>query len=378
MIPLSEPSFSGNEWQYVKECLDSGWISSASPFVGRFEAAVSALLPGTTGVALSSGTAALHLALRIAGVEAGDYVLVSDLTFVAPVNCIRYLGANPILVDVEPDTWQIDHTLLAQWLASETEMREQGCYWPAGKGYIKVLLPVHVMGACGAMPELQALAKQYQLRLVEDATEALGTQYDGQACGTFGDLSCLSFNGNKIITTGGGGMLMAARPDWAQQAAHLSTQARTDGLYYAHDTVGYNYRMPGLLAAVGLAQLECLVDFMQQRARNAQLYQAHLSERSDIRFQRHLPACQPNHWLTSFRSSVKEPILQALNQQGIQARSVWTPMHQLPMYADCYFLHHDSVSTQIFAEGVSLPSSAGLAESEIEIVCDLINNIAHG
>jgi len=258
MISLSEPHLNGNEWEYLKACLDTNWVSSAGPFVERFEKEIIRQVRVPNAVALASGTAALHLALIAAGVGPGDFVIVSDLTFVAPLNAIRYVGAIPILVDADPETWQMDHELVAQKLAEETELSPAGCYWPQGKGYIKAIMPVHILGGACEMERLRQIAGQYQMVLIEDASEALGTIHDGKPCGSWGDMGVLSFNGNKIITSGGGGMFLSQASEFAEKVRHLSTQARTDALRYVHDEVGYNYRLSNLHAAIGLAQLEQL------------------------------------------------------------------------------------------------------------------------
>ncbi|MEM6342627.1 MAG: LegC family aminotransferase [Bacteroidota bacterium] len=378
MIPLSEPYLNGNEWEYLKECLDTNWVSSAGPFVERFEREVIRQVRVPNAVALASGTAGLHLALIVAGVGAGDYVLVSNLTFVAPVNAIRYLGATPILVDADPETWQMDHELLAQKLASETEIREEGCYWTKGEGYIKALLPVHILGGACEMERLQQLAGQYQMALVEDASEALGAVYDGKPCGSWGDMGVLSFNGNKIITSGGGGMFLSRESELAQKVRHLSTQARTDALRYGHDEIGYNYRLSNLHAAIGLAQLEQLEAFVLRRRNNTEKYTARLSQIEGIQLQKHEAFCQPNCWLFSILHPSKEALMAHLIDQGIGCRAIWKPMHQLPMYQDCslwkanHFSTDDCHSSRIAEQGLSLPSSASLKEEQLSFVCDQI------
>ncbi|MEL6589909.1 MAG: aminotransferase class I/II-fold pyridoxal phosphate-dependent enzyme [Bacteroidota bacterium] len=378
-IPLSEPWLNGNEWAYLKECLDTNWVSSAGPFVERFEQAIKRQCRSAHAVPLISGTAALHLGLQVAGVQAGDYVIVSDMSFVASVNAIRYLGAKPILIDVQADTWQMDHELLAQKLESETELREEGCYWPAGKGYIRALLPVHILGGSCQLERLQQLAGQYQMALLEDASEALGALYDGKPCGSWGDMGVLSFNGNKIITSGGGGMLLCREYEQAAEAKHLSTQARTDGLRYVHDQLGYNYRLSNLHAALGLAQLEQLDTFVLRRSQNAYYYRTRLGELPELTFQEHDPLCQPNHWLFSLVSPDKEALMQALLEKEIQCRSLWTPMHQLQMHAEYSFWQREQAvaqSARLFEGGISLPSSASLNESQLDQVCEEIERFA--
>ncbi|MFK7921368.1 MAG: aminotransferase class I/II-fold pyridoxal phosphate-dependent enzyme [Bacteroidia bacterium] len=384
MIPLSEPYLNGREWEYLKECLDTNWLSSAGPFVERFEREIIRQVRVPNAVALASGTAALHLALIAAGIGPGDFVLVSDLTFVAPVNAIKYVGATPILVDADPNTWQMDHELVAKKLAEETELREEGCYWPEGKGYIKAMLPVHILGGSCEMERLQQLAGQYQMILIEDASEALGTIHDGKPCGSWGDMGVLSFNGNKIITSGGGGMFLCQASEFAEEVRHLSTQARTDALHYIHDKIGYNYRISNLHAALGLAQLEQLDSFVLQRKNNAAYYQARLSTIPDLQFQTHEVFCQPNQWLFSIVIPDKEALMKQMLAAEIGCRSIWAPMHQLPMYQACslwshaQLAEHKSESARIFSGGLSLPSSASLSEEEIDQVCTVIEAFAKG
>lgn len=271
-IPLSVPEISGREWDYVKECLDTGWVSSVGTFVDRFEQGLAARVGVPFAVATVNGTSALHMALLAAGVEPEDEVLVSDLTFIAPVNAIRYVGAHPILVDAESDYWQMDPERVKDFL-------EKGCDSKGGVlrnrttgRRVRGLLPVDVLGHPVDLAPLLELARRFDLRLVEDATESLGALYRGRPVGGNAELACISFNGNKVITTGGGGMILSRREDWARRCKYLSTQAKDDPIEFVHGEVGYNYRLTNVLAALGCAQLERLDDFVEIKRRIAATY----------------------------------------------------------------------------------------------------------
>ena len=257
-IPLSVPEIRGNEWRYVKECLDTNWVSSVGAYVDRFEQMVAQQAETKHAVATVNGTAALHVALMVAGVQPEDEVLVSTLTFIAPVNAIRYVGAWPVFIDAEPTYWQMDPARVVEFL-------EQGCRWNDGALYnrrtgrrVTAVIPVHILGHPVDIDPIMAVARKFGLKVIEDATEGLGATYKGRSLGCLGDIACFSFNGNKIITTGGGGMIVTDNEEWARKAKYLTTQAKDDPIEYVHGEVGYNYRLTNLLAAVGCAQMEQL------------------------------------------------------------------------------------------------------------------------
>src|SRR5690606_28626820 len=257
-IPLSAPEIGGNEWQYVRECLDTGWVSSVGAFVDHFEAALAAHTGRRYAVATVNGTSALHAALVATGIGDHDEVIVSTLTFIAPANAIRYTGAAPVFVDADPHYWQMDPDKLRHLL-------ERQCAWRAGALYnrstgrrVRAIMPVDVLGHPVDLDAIVEIARRYELIVIEDASESLGAEYRGAPVGRHGDIVCFSFNGNKIVTAGGGGMLLTDHAEWARRARHLTTQARADPVEYVHDRVGYNYRLTNLQAAVGVAQLERL------------------------------------------------------------------------------------------------------------------------
>jgi perosamine synthetase len=256
-IPLSEPSIGGNEWKYVKECLDTNWVSSAGAFVDRFEAELAAYAGAQYGIATSNGTSALHVALLAVGVLPDDEVIVSTLTFIAPANAIRYVGAWPVFMDADATYWQMDVEKLADFL-------NNGCKWQDGQlkniatgRRVSAILPVHILGHPCDMDPIIALAEKYGLKVIEDATESLGAQYKEHAVGTMGHVGCFSFNGNKLLTTGGGGMVVTNDSALAERVRYLTTQAKDDPLEYVHNEVGFNYRLTNIQAAIGCAQLEC-------------------------------------------------------------------------------------------------------------------------
>src|SRR5690242_3444679 len=264
-VPLCEPAIRGNAWQYVKDCLDTGWVSSVGAYVDRFEREMAEVAGTAYAVATTNGTAALHAALLVAGVRPDDEVLVSTLTFIAPVNAIRYAGAWPVFIDAEPTYWQMDPSRVLDFV-------EHQCEWSNGElrnrktgRRVSAIIPVHILGHPVDIEPILTIARKYNLKVVEDSTEALGSTYRGKSPGSFGDVGCFSFNGNKIITTGGGGMIVTDREDWAKKAKYLTTQAKDDPIEYIHGEVGYNYRLVNVLAAIGCAQMEQLASYVEKK-----------------------------------------------------------------------------------------------------------------
>src|SRR5439155_7054592 len=268
-LPLCVPHFRGNEWRYLKECIDTGWVSSVGAYVDRFERAVAARAGTRHAVAVVNGTSALHLALLAAGVGPDDEVLVSDLTFIAPANAVRYAGAWPVFIDAESAAWQIDVQKLADFLHKECDRRGGIVRNRATGRRVRAVLPVHVLGHTCDMDPILEIARRFELPVIEDATECLGADYKGQHAGALGDMGCFSFNGNKLITTGGGGMVVTDNAAWATHVKHLSTQAKADALEYEHDEVGYNYRLTNIQAALGVAQMEVLDEHIAAKRRIA-------------------------------------------------------------------------------------------------------------
>ena len=346
-IPLSIPMLNGNEWTYVKQCLDTNWVSSVGSFVEDFEKAVATFTGAKYAVATVNGTAALHICLKLMGVQREDYVIIPNVTFVATANAVHYTGASPILMDINEATWQMDLDLLEAFLMEKTFDCDGVCTLKSDGKPVKAIMPVHVLGNMCDMNRLCTLAEKYGLQVVEDSTESLGSWLNGKHSGTFGKMGCFSFNGNKIITTGGGGMIVTDDDQLAIQAKHLTTTAKTDPIEYFHDEIGYNYRLVNILAAMGVAQMEQLPDFLEKRKSIALTYQRALAEIEHIRFPQTITGLQPNHWLTTIQSPQKDVIFKYLNEKKIQSRPLWTPMNQLPMYAEALFVHKRNVSKLI-------------------------------
>ena len=371
-IPLSIPHINGNEWKYVKDCLDTGWVSSVGAYVNKFEEAVAHYAGARYGVACVNGTSALHVALRLSGVGDNDYVIVPNITFIASVNSIKYTNADPILMDVNTGNWQMDLDLLEQFLHEETYQKDGYCYHKKNDRRIPVIMPVHVLGNICDMDRLVALAKQFNLTVVEDSTEALGSTYKGQHSGTFGQFGTFSFNGNKIITTGGGGVIVTNNEELAKQAKHLTTQAKVDPMEYIHDEIGYNYRLVNVLAAIGLAQMEQLPEFIQKKKKIVQYYQDHLSDLEAIGFQEVSPEVSTNGWLYTIKADRQKELISYLNAEKVMCRPFWVPMNQLRMFQqDIYYSLQDNANT-VYQNCLSIPSSVNLREDQLERVVETI------
>ena len=372
MIPLSVPSISGNEWKYVKECLDTGWVSMAGAYVDKFEKSVADFVSAGYGVAAVNGTTALHVALRIIGVKENDYVIVPNITFIASLNAIKYLNANPIMVDVDPKTWQMDLDLVEEFLLTKTETRDNSLFLKENNRPIRAIMPVHVLGNMCDMDKLMELSNRFKLEVVEDASESLGSYFNDNHSGTYGRIGVFSFNGNKIITTGGGGMIVTNDEDIAKKAKHLTTQAKTNPNEYLHDEIGYNYRLVNVLAAIGVAQMEQLNDFIERKKRIDEFYRENLKNISDITFQLIHPEVKSNNWLVTVKVTKKQELINFLNSNGVMARPFWVPMNQLPMFKDDIFITKSNHSGWVYDSCLSIPSSVGLTINQQEIVVDKI------
>lgn len=372
MIPLSIPHLEGNEWTYVKECLDTGWISSAGAYVNQFEQQVADYVGAKYGVACMNGTAGLHIAQLLLGIGEEAHVLAPNVTFIATLNAISYAGAEPILVDVDLANWQMDLDLLDAWMEAQTawvqvEGKQWRMYGQTGKP-IKAIMPVHVLGNMGNIDQLVALAQKYNLEIIEDSTEALGSFYKGRHAGTFGKIGVFSFNGNKIISTGGGGVIVTDDAELAKRAKHLTTQAKTSAMEYIHDEIGYNYRLVNVLAAIGVAQMERFEGLLEKKQRMDAYYRQELAGVGDIVFQEVPDGVVPNGWLFTFKTQQMRGLLEFLNAREIQSRPFWMPMSQLQMFADCTYVQAHNHSAQIYESCISIPSSAGITQEELQTV----------
>jgi len=363
-IPLAEPTIGGNAAAYLAECLESNFVSSVGPFVSRFEEAFAASIGARHAVACASGTAAIHLAFLVLDVGPGDEVFVPTLTFVASANPVAYVGATPVLIDSEPDTYNGDPAIVIEELDRRARL---GLRQPAA---IEI---VHLVGHPAQLEAVLEAAERHGVPVVEDASEALGASYrggrfDGRQVGTIARIGCFSFNGNKLITTGGGGMLVTDDAALAQRARHLSTQARLPQRTYDHDEVGYNYRLSNLSAALGLAQLETMPELLEARRTNAARYEAAIAELPWLRPAPRATWADPSFWLytaaidPSRTDLTRDGLIEALSADAIEARPIWTPLHRTRLYADAPSLG-GAVAEAIFESAVSLPSSSSLGEA---------------
>jgi aminotransferase in exopolysaccharide biosynthesis len=365
-VGLHEPRFSGNEWAYVKECLDSTYVSSVGKFVDRFEADLAAYTGAKHAVAVVNGTAALHVALRLAGVSPGDEVLVPALSFVATANAVTYCGATPHFIDNEERTLGTDPLALREYLQAQSEISHGKCVNRGTGRVIRAFVPMHTFGHPVNIEESLAVAKDFQIALVEDAAESLGSTVQGRHTGTFGLMGTLSFNGNKTITTGGGGAILTQDSELARRAKHLTTTAKIPHKWnYEHDEVGYNYRMPNINAALGCAQLEQLPEFLAAQRRLFERYQIAFSEVTQTRVVGEPQGCHSNYWLQSLLlhesvASQRNGILEATNAVGLMTRPTWALMHRLPPYLSCPKMELP-VAESLERRLINLPSSAFLS-----------------
>lgn len=375
LIPLSVPNIAGNEWQYVKECLDTGWISSVGEYVNKFEQMVADFARAKYGVAAVNGTAALHISLLLSGVKLNDYVLLPNLTFVASANAIKYIGADPLLIDADPDLWQMDLDLLESFLQTDTVKKDGELFYKKDNRRISAIMPVHILGNMCDMDRLQSILSNYPLAVVEDATEALGTSYKGKHAGTFSKFGCFSFNGNKIISTGGGGVIVTDDEQLAKKAKHITTTAKASVDEYYHDEIGFNYRLVNVLAAIGVAQMEQLPSFIKRKKEAVAFYKKELSGIADIRFQKELPDVQTNGWLFTIQTDQQQNLLDHLNANKILSRRFWMPMNKLPMYASCPYIHKKDVADYIYNTCLSIPCSTSITDEQLQIVVQEIKEV---
>lgn len=377
-VPLHEPVFAGNEWAYLKECVDTGWVSSAGAFVTRFERECAARAGVKHAVACSTGTAALHLAFVAVGVKAGDEVIVPSLTFIATANAAVYCGAIPRFADIEDSTLGLDPDALGAWLDASCERRDGACVVRETGRRVGAIVPMHAFGRPCRVDRLAALCDRWGIPLVEDAAEALGSTYRGRACGAWSKAAALSFNGNKILTTGGGGMVLTDDDAVAERARHLSTQAKKDAATYLHDEVGYNYRLPNLNAALGCAQLEKLDDFLAAKRAAAGWYREGLSANPRFLLLPEPEGGRSNHWLHAIRARAPElaaRAMAALNAAGLESRPIWTPCHRQPMFEplSCGSLDRTDAA---WRECFNVPSGARLTRADAQAVCAVLDRIS--
>jgi len=366
MIRVCEPLLDGKEEQYVVDCLKTNWISSQGKYIGQFEQEFARYCGMRYGVSTTSGTTALHLALVSLGIGRGDEVIVPAFTMVASVFAILYTGAKPVLVDCEPETWNMDVTQIEEKVTANT----------------RAIMPVHIYGHPCDMDPILEIARKHRLYVIEDAAEAHGAEYKGKKVGGIGDIGCFSFYANKIITTGEGGMLITNKEEIAERARRLKDQAYFPGRRFLHSELGFNYRMTNIQAAIGLAQLERIEELVERRRRNARLYNELLKEVNGIRLPSQKSWAKNVYWMycilveDEFGTS-RDELQMKLNQQGIETRPFFVPMHQQPCFRNLGLFEGESypVSEEISAKGMYLPSGPGLEREDIEQVCAALKNI---
>ena len=374
-IWLSSPHIGKNELQYVNEAFETNWIAPLGPHVNAFEQSLQFETQTKHAAALSSGTSALHLALILLGVKAGDIIFCQSMTFSASANPIAYQGALPVFIDSETDTWNLDPALLKTAL----EEAKQNCKLP------KAIIPVHLYGMPAKMYEILTIAKEYGVPVIEDAAEALGSNINHKPCGSFGEFGVLSFNGNKIITTSGGGALISENPEMIEKARFLATQARDSAPHYQHSHIGYNYRMSNVLAGIGRGQMEVLGDRVAARRKNFDRYRSYFSKWNNqgfnILFQEEPEGYYSNRWLTcilveptSNKGLTRDEIRLVMDLENIETRPLWKPMHQQPVFATSKN-YLNGVSDMLFENGLCLPSGSNLTEEEFERIFSCLDNI---
>ncbi len=366
-IWLSPPHMGGKEEKYVEDVFASNWIAPIGPYVDQFEKMLANYNEVQHVAALSSGTAAIHLALIILGVQPGDEVICSSFTFAASANPIYYLGAHPVLVDSEPETWNMDPELLKKAIESRIRSGQKP----------KAIVLVYLYGMPAMIDEILDIAREYNIPVVEDAAEALGSTYKGRKLGSFGDIGVYSFNGNKIITTSGGGALVSEHGEYVEKAKYLSTQARDPALHYQHSQIGYNYRLSNVLAAIGCGQMEVLDDRVARRREIHRYYQEKLSSIQQIQFLPEPKDYFSNRWLTCItvqgNEGINLKICQNLQNENIEARPLWKPLHIQPSFKQAT-VFSNGVSEQLFDYGICLPSGTAMTEVQLERVVKAIRN----
>jgi|TARA_B100002003_G_scaffold115641_1_gene106875 aminotransferase in exopolysaccharide biosynthesis len=382
MIPLCTPSIQGNEWKYIKECLDTEWVSSAGKYVNLFEEKIVKLTKTKYAIACVNGTSALHVSLRLAGVKPGEEVIVPTLTFIAPINAVVYNGAKPIFMDAD-EYFNIDVQKTTEFINSETIFKDGFTFNKSTNKRITAIIPVDVWGNAVRLDELVPLCEERNIAMVEDASESLGTvykfgKYKGKHTGTLGQLGCLSFNGNKIITTGGGGMILTDDETLAEKAKYLTTQAKNDSIRYVHDEIGYNFRLTNIQAALGVAQLEQLPEILKRKKEIYNIYQSNLEDIEGLSISKVPDFADNNHWMNLLQidSQVygedRETLMKRLEENGIQTRPIWKLNHEQKPYKDCQYYKIENTK-KLVTNSLCLPSSSNLSNKNLNKIISILN-----
>lgn len=366
-IWLSSPHLTGEEQKYVKEAFDTNWVAPLGPNVNGFEQDICDFTGAKSCSALSSGTAAIHLALILLGIKENDEVICSSFTFSASANPIRYQKAIPIFIDSEKDTWNMCPDLLEEAIKDRIQKSKKP----------KAIILVHLYGMPSRMDEIINIANEYGIPIIEDAAEAIGSSYKGKAMGTFGELGVFSFNGNKIITTSGGGALISNNPEYCKKATFLATQARDNAPHYQHSQIGYNYRMSNIVAGIGRGQMEVLNDRVEARRANFEFYKQELADIKEISFIDEPEEFYSNRWLTTIITNsfqTREKIRLSLEKENIESRPLWKPMHLQPVFKN-FPSYKNGISEELFEKGLCLPSGSNLTNSQRERVAKAIKSL---
>jgi len=361
-IFLSPPHMSGKEQEYIAKVFESNYIAPLGEFVDRFEDSIKDYTKAKYALALSSATAGLHLALRVLDIQKDDIVLASSFTFIGSVSSILYQGATPILIDSD-DSWNLSPALLKEAISKAPKKP-------------KALIVTHLYGQMAKIDEIAQICKEHGIYLIEDSAESLGATFEDKACGTFGDMGVFSFNGNKILSTSGGGILISDNKEWIDKARFLSTQAKENKPYYEHKEIGYNYRMSNILAAIGVAQMEVLDDRVARRREIFDIYQQELSSIDEISFMPEIPNSKGNRWLTTILLDKTPPqtIMQHLGNNNIESRFLWKPMHMQPLFSDVLSII-DGTSSEFFAKGLCLPSGSAMSDDDVKMVSNKLKEV---
>ena len=359
-IFLSSPHMSGNELKYIEKVFESNYIAPLGEYVNKFEDSIKEYTSAQHALAVTSGTAAIHLALRVLGIGQGDDVLASTFTFIGSVNAILYQGANPIFIDSDKETWNLSPKLLNKYLCE--------C-----KKKPKALIITHLYGQCANIEKIADICKLHGVYLIEDAAESLGATYKNKHTGTFGDFGIYSFNGNKILTTSGGGMLVSSNKDWIEKAKFYSTQAKEPFIHYEHLEYGYNYRMSNVLAAIGVGQMEVIEDRVTKKREIFEWYKEFLADIEEITFMPELENSRGNRWLTAliFEKSDYNKIMKALDEVNVESRPLWKPMHMQKLFENSKAIV-DGTSEELFNKGLCVASSTTMTKDDVKMICDVI------